>query len=387
MGRIYLDHHVAPPPHPKVVERIAASLGDLFPASSGLHAESKTVREAIEWARQRILQLITNGATGGELIFTGSGAEALCLGLLGYCRANGRFGRHVIISEIEHPALLQSAKQLEREGFVVDRIGVDHEGRLNEHEVFELMREETILIGLQMANPELGGVHSLGLIGQEARQRGITFLVDGTLAEGCSLLDVQALKADLLVLSPRRFGGFSGVGVLYRSHRTVLEPLYWGGDQENGLRPGRENLVGILAAGHAAEILVSEQVSRIQRSSSARDRLLNLMKERITPIQLNGPELGSKRLCHHLSVMIPGVEAEGLVLFADLRGLAISTGGGCLSRGPESDYVMRAAGFSHEEALHTISLGVAPHTTREEIIAAVEILVSGVERIRSMTPG
>tara|TARA_A100001037_G_C15133957_1_gene630100 strand:+ start:1191 stop:1967 length:777 start_codon:yes stop_codon:yes gene_type:complete len=258
---------------------------------------------------------------------------------------------------------------------------------LNEHEVFELMREETILIGLQMANPELGGVHSLGLIGQEARQRGITFLVDGTLAEGCSLLDVQALKADLLVLSPRRFGGFSGVGVLYRSHRTVLEPLYWGGDQENGLRPGRENLVGILAAGHAAEILVSEQVSRIQRSSSARDRLLNLMKERITPIQLNGPELGSKRLCHHLSVMIPGVEAEGLVLFADLRGLAISTGGGCLSRGPESDYVMRAAGFSHEEALHTISLGVAPHTTREEIIAAVEILVSGVERIRSMTPG
>ena len=337
-------------------------------------------------SRRKLLGFIHASEGVGDVLFTGSGTESINLAVLGAATANQRFGKHLISSPIESPAVLNALEHLRKQGFQTDYVSVDQFGRYELDSLAECVREETILICLSLASFELGTLQSLDAVGQLARERAITFFVDATVAAGQTPIDVQSLQLDLMALAPSSFGGPVGIGALYKRSQVGLDPLYFGGEQEQGLRPGEENVPAIVGTGVAAE----QRAQRIEPLNAVRrqgqELLWEMLQSRIKGVRLVGAELGVGRMGHHLSVTIEGVEAEGLVLFADMRGLSIATAGGCLSRQLDTFYVLSELGLSKEAAGQTISLGIGEGTTHSDLEEAVAILSSGVERLRSMNP-
>ncbi len=385
MERIYLDHQTTTPALPEVVDAMAPYWNKDYASPSGLHAGAKRVRNAVDLARSQVSSLLGQPDGGECVFFTGSGAEAIALAVRGFARANRRFGNRIVCSSIEHPAVLDSLVALEREGFCKSVIPVDAEGFLAFEAVADFLAGETILVCCQLANPEAGTVQSLKRIGEFVRGRGAVFFVDATAAAGRMEVDVAGMGADMIAVSPHRFGGPKGVGCLFKNRRTVIEPLY-GGGQEGELRAGMENVPAIVGGGVAAELARRRLRENCLQLGRWQKRLLDGIVDRISGVRLNGPGLGSNRLCYQLSLTLDGVEAEGLALFADMRGLAIAPSSGCWSRALEPHHVLLALGLSPAQAKQTIALGIGVETTADEIDAAVEILKAGVERLRSMAP-
>jgi cysteine desulfurase len=353
---------------------------------SGIHSESKNSIQSIEEARKQIGSLIGAREGEGEIVFTGNGTEAVNLAILGFARANLRFGQHLVSSAVEHPSVLNAIQVLEEERFSSSLVSVDDIGRFDFDSVSRQVGERTLLICLQLVNSDVGTIQSVKEIGRLAREKAIGFFVDATAAAGRVPIDVSELNADLVALSPSSFGGPVGIGVLYKRSRVSLKPLYYGGGQEGGLRPGEENVPGIVGAGIAAEISQGQLGQNCAKLARLQSKLWELIRARIEGVHLNGPIPGSGRLCHQLSVTIDGVEAEGLVLFVDMRGLAIATSGGCLSENHDRHYVLAELGLNQESAKRTISMGVGLSTTEDEIAEAVEIIAAGTKRLRSMSP-
>jgi cysteine desulfurase len=353
---------------------------------SGIHSEAKKNFYLMEEARVQICSLLGAGEADGEIVFTGNGTEAVNLGILGFARANLRFGQHLVSSAIEHPSVLNAIQVLEEEGFSSSLVSVDELGRFDFDSVSRQVGEKTLLICLQLVNSDVGTIQSLREVGQLARAKAIGFFVDATAAAGRVPIDVLELNADLLALSPSAFGGPVGIGALYKKSRVSLKPLYYGGGQEGGLRPGEENVPGIVGAGIAAEMAHAQLGPNRVKLTWLQSKLWGLIQSRIEGVHLNGPIPGADRLCHQLSVTIDGVDAEGLVLFADMRGLAIATSGGCLNENHDRHYVLAELGLSQESAKRTVSLGVGLNTTEEEIDRAVDIIAAGANRLRSMSP-
>ena len=386
MERIYLDHQMTTPALPEVVEAMMPYWREDYASPSGLHAGAKRVRNAVDLARSRMSSLLGRPDDGENIFFAGSGAEAVNLAVLGFARANRRFGNHIVCSAIEHPAVLDSLSVLEREGFCKSVVPVDSEGFLSADAVSDLLTDETILVCCQWANLAAGTVQSLQRVGEFAQERDVAFFVDASAAAGRAEGNIDGVGADMVVVSPHRFGGPKGVGCLFKRRRTVVDPLIFGGDQEKGLRAGTENVPVIVGAGVAAALAQQNLRENCLRLSRLQKRFLKGVLNGISGVRLNGPEIGQGRLCYQLSFTLDGVEAEGLALFADMRGLAISPGSGCLSRALEPHYVFSALGLSPSQAKQTISLGLGIETTEAEVDAAVEILKAGAKRLRSMLP-
>ncbi len=386
MERIYLDHQMTTPALPEVVDAMMPYWREDYASPSGLHAGAKRVRNAVDLARSRMSSLLGRPDDGENIFFAGSGAEAVNLAVLGFARANRRFGNHIVCSAIEHPAVLDSLSVLDREGFCKSVVPVDSEGFLSADAVSDFFTDETILVCCQWANLAAGTVQSLKRVGEFAQERGVAFFVDASAAAGRAEGNIDGFGADMVAISPHRFGGPKGVGCLFKRRRTVVDPLIFGGDQEKGLRAGTENVPAIVGAGVAAEWSRQNLRENCFRLSRLQKRFLNGMLNGISGVRLNGPEIGQGRLCYQLSFTLDGVEAEGLALFADMRGLAISPGSGCLSRALEPHYVFSALGLSPSQAKQTISLGLGIETTEAEVDAAVEILKAGAKRLRSMLP-
>ena len=387
MERIYLDHQMTTPALPEVVDAMMPYWREDYASPSGLHAGAKRVRNAVDLARSRMSSLLGRPDDGENIFFAGSGAEAVNLAVLGFARANRRFGNHIVCSAIEHPAVLDSLSVLDREGFCKSVVPVDSEGFLSADAVSDFFTDETILVCCQWANLAAGTVQSLKRVGEFAQERGVAFFVDASAAAGRAEGNIDGFGADMVAISPHRFGGPKGVGCLFKRRRTVVDPLIFGGDQEKGLRAGTENVPAIVGAGVAAEWSRQNLRENCLRLSRLQKRFLNGMLNGISGVRLNGPEIGQGRLCYQLSFTLDGVEAEGLALFADMRGLAISPGSGCLSRALEPHYVFSALGLSPSQAKQTISLGLGIEMTEAEVDAAVEILKAGAKRLRSMLPG
>ncbi len=387
MERIYLDHQMTTPVLPEVVDAMMPYWSEDYASPSGLHAGAKRVRNAVDLARNRVSSLLGKPDDGENIFFAGSGTEAVNLAVLGFARANRRFGNHIVCSAIEHPAVLDSLSALEQEGFCKSVVSVDSEGFLSADAVSDFFTDETILVCCQWANLTVGTVQSLKRVGELARERGIAFFVDASAAAGRAEVNIDGVRADMVAVSPHQFGGPKGVGCLFKGQRTVVDPLIFGGDQERGLRAGTENVPAIVGSGVAAALAQQNLRENCSRLGRLQKRLLVGMLNGVSGVRLNGPEIGTGRLCYQLSFALDGVEAEGLAIFADMRGLAVSPGSGCLSRALEPHYVFSALGMSPSRAKQTISLGVGIETTEAEVDAAVEILKAGAKRLRSMLPG
>jgi cysteine desulfurase len=385
MQRIYLDHQSTTPLHAQALEAMQPFLKDVVGVPAAFHQAGLETRDAMEQARNEVASLI-HAPSPESILFTSGGTESVNLAIKGAAWANRKRGRHIVLTEIEHPALGSAVKFLEEQGFTSTRVGVDHEGRVDPEAVREAITDETILLCVHHTNHDIGTVQPVEALGILAAEHGLRLFVDATASGGWLPLDVESLNASLVALSPHRFFGPSGVGILYRHRHTPLSPLLHGGQQEHGLRAGTENVAAIVGAGVAARLAHESVTARAKTTRRYQQQLWKGLQSRVGPLRLNGPELGDHRHPSNLNVSIEFIEGEGLVLALDFKGVAFHSGPACLTGSFQSSPVLDAIGLSPALAKSGILLSPGPDNTVEEIDSALDRIVAGVEKLRSMSP-
>ena len=383
---IYLDHQATTPALPEVVDAMVPWLRGAGGVPGSFHAGGLRARAALATARGQLAALLD--ADPEEISFTSGGTEALNLAVKGTAYAHQRRGRHLVAAATESLAVLQSIEFLETQGWSCTRVPVDGVGRVDPEAVAAALRDDTVLVCVQHANLEIGTLQPVAEVGRRVAVRGVPLLVDATASGGWLPLDVRAWGASLVVLSPHRFHGPPGVGVLFRQRQARLHPLQHGGGQEGGRRAGTENLPAIIGAGVAAEIAARELPARQAHTADLQARLWAGVQARIPHVQLNGPPPGPARLPMNLNVSFECVEGEGLVLRLDLQGIATATGPACLGQGAAfSSPVLRAIGLDRELAQGSLVFSLGRGNTAAELETTLAALESAVARLRSLSPG
>lgn len=384
-GRIYFDHAATTPLDPRVAEAMRPYLETAFGNPSSLYREGREARRALDEARDALARLL-GADSPREIIFTAGGSEADNLALKGVAWAMGERGRHLVVSAIEHHAVIESARFLEAQGFAVTYVNPDRFGVVHPEAVGEALRDETILVSVMHANNETGTIQPVREIAALAREREIPFHVDAVQSAGQLPIDVDELGCDLLSLSAHKFYGPKGVGALYVRRGTPLLPLIHGGAQEQDRRAGTEFVAGIVGMAKALELALEEAESRAKRIAALRDRLEAAIRERVPGVVVNGhPTL---RLPGHLNVSIEGIDAESLLLNLDMAGISASSGSACASGSIQPSHVLLAMGLPRELALSSLRLTLGKGNGEDDVDRGVEVLLSLVERLRGRTaPG
>ena len=385
MRRVYLDHQSGTPVRPEVLAAMQPFFTEHFGSPSSVHQHGLRARDALAKARGQVAKLI-NAGSPEEILFTSGGTEAANLAVKGTAYGSQSRGRHIVVARTEHPAVLNSVEFLEQQGFTCTRVDVDGEGFVSPEAIRAARRDDTILICVHHANHELGTIEPIREIAGVAAERGIAFFVDATASGGWHPIDVEDLGATLLSLSPQRFHGPKGAGVLYRSRRSRLAPIQHGGGQEGGRRAGTENIPAIVGAGVAAELAARELPQRMAQTSKLQQRLWRGIEQSIDFVRLNGPPPGARRIASNLNVSFEFVEGEGLALFLDTKGIAVATGPACVTKSMQVSHVLEAVGLSRALAQGNLLLSLGRENTDEEIDYAVEMLVKAVDRLRGMSP-
>ncbi|HHP51194.1 MAG TPA: cysteine desulfurase NifS [Moorella mulderi] len=384
MRRIYLDHSATTPVRPEVREAMEPFLGPTAfgNPSSVLYSWGREARRAVEEARSKVARLI--GAQPEEIIFTSGGTEADNLALLGVAWAHRERGRHIITSSIEHQAVLQPLKYLEGQGFEVTYLPVTPEGLVEVEQLSRALRKDTILVSVMYVNNEIGTIQPIEEIGRLARERGIIFHTDAVQAAGKIPINVEKLSVDLLSLSAHKIYGPKGVGALYVRKGVDLHPLLFGGGQERGIRPGTENVPGIVGMGRAAELALQEMDKEMPRLQALRDKLVKGVLGRIEDLVLTGHR--EKRIPNHASFCFAHVEGESLLVELDCKGVAASSGSACSTGEAGPSHVLLALGLPPELAHGSLRLTLGRDNTEEDIDYVLEVLPEAVFRLRQLSP-
>ena len=377
---IYLDYHATTPVDPRVFEAMAPYFGERFGnASSRTHRFGLEAAEAVDRARGEVARLI--GARARDIVFTSGATESDNLAIKGVLAAARGRRDHVITAVTEHHAVLDTCRRLEREGARVSYLPVDRDGLIDVDELRAAITDRTILISVMAANNEIGVLQPIADIGRVARERGVLFHTDAAQAVGKIPFDVDGAGADLVSLTAHKMYGPKGVGALYvrpRRPRLPMAPLFDGGGQEQGLRPGTLNVPGIVGFGEACALCAEEMAGESARLGALRDRLLGGLFDRVDGITVNGSL--SARLPQNLNVSVSGVEGEAMLLA--LGDIAISAGAACASGAAEPSYVLKAIGLEDNLALASLRFGLGRFTTEEEVDYAIERLEAVVSHLR-----
>ena len=377
---IYLDHSSTTPVDPAVAEAMYPFFSDKYGNPSSLYTKGREAKKAMEEARQKVADLI--GAKKEEVFFTGSGTESDNLAIKGIAYKNKGKGNHIITSSIEHHAVLNTCKYLEKQGFDVTYLPVDSEGLVNPNDVENAITKKTILISIMHANNEIGTIQPIAEIGKIAKEKEIPFHTDAVQTAGKIPVNVDDLNVDLLSISGHKMYGPKGVGALYIRKGTRLEPLLHGGGHERNMRPGTENVPAIVGFGKAAE-LAKEHLPEEDRLTVLRDSLIKSILE-IEDSYLNGH--ATKRLPNNANFRFSFIEGESMILTLDMNGVAASTGSACSSTSLEPSHVLGALGLKPEEAHGSLRLTLGTGNTQEDIDYVVSILPGIVKKLRMMSP-
>ncbi|MGH8179441.1 MAG: cysteine desulfurase family protein [Steroidobacteraceae bacterium] len=381
---VYLDYAATTPVDPAVAEamgRCLATPEGLGNASSATHVFGRRAAEQIERARAQVAALI--GAAPAEIFFTSGATESDNLAVLGVARANAHRGRHVVSSRIEHKAVLDPLKRLEKEGFTVTLLAPDRSGRVTPCAVAAALRADTVLVSIMLVNNEIGVIHDIAAIGALCRERGVLFHTDAAQAVGKIPLDVHALPLDLMSITAHKFYGPKGVGALYvRSEaRPHLQPIVFGGGQEKGLRPGTLPTHQVVGLGMACDLARRDLRAEHARLAGLRQRLWEGLQT-LGGVHANGE--GAPCVPGILSVSFEGVEGESLI--TGVQELAASTGSACNSASAEPSYVLRALGRDTQLAQSTLRLSFGRFSLPEHIDLAVAAIRREVTRLRALSP-
>ena len=379
---VYMDHSATTPMRCEVVDAMLPYFQEKFGNASSVHSFGREAHEAIEQSREKLAALI--GARPDEVIFTGGGTESDNLAVVGAARAYEKKGRHLITSAVEHQAVLNTCGQLEKEGFEVTRLPVDADGLVDPEELRRSLRPDTSLVSVMLANNEVGVIEPVAELARIAREAGALFHTDAVQAMGKIPVDVEDLGVDLLTMSGHKFHGPKGVGALYRRKGTRLLPIMRGGHHERSMRPGTENVPGIVGLAAALEFAAAEQPGEHERLRGLRDRLQAGIIERIPDVQVNGHS--DRRLPHLLNVSVLGIEGESMLLTLDVHGIAVSTGSACTSGTLEPSHVLTAMGIPAEIAHGSLRFSLGRMNTTEDVDYVLEVLPNVVARLRDMSP-
>jgi cysteine desulfurase len=379
---IYLDHSATTAVDPRVVAVMAPLWSELYGNPSSIYGLGRKAAAALEGARSRVAALLN--CQPGEIVFTSGGTESDNLALRGVGMAQAARGRrHIITTPIEHHAVLHTAADLaEHFDFDVTYVPVDRYGLVDPATVAASIRPDTALISVMAANNEVGTIEPVAEIGAIARRHGVPFHTDAVQAAGHLPLDVTSLNVDLMALSAHKFYGPKGVGLLYIRRGVKLEPVQTGGNQERGRRSGTENVPYIVGMAYALELAQGELQSRAGRLVALRERLAAGLFDRIPDVELTGHP--TRRLPGHLSLVVHGVEAEGMLISLDLAGVAASSGSACSSGAPTASHVLTAMGFTSQDAMGALRLTLGRENTEADVDFVVEKLPEIVGRVRAM---
>ena len=381
---IYLDYAATTPVDPRVAEKMAACMtmdGNFGNPASRSHVFGWEAEEAVENARAQVAELIN--ADPREIVWTSGATEADNLAIKGVAHFNQRKGKHVITSKIEHKAVLDTGRQLEREGYEVTYLDPDEYGIISPETVADAIREDTTLVSLMHVNNELGTVNDLAAIGAICRERKVVFHVDGAQSAGKVPVDVEAMNIDLMSFSGHKAYGPKGIGALYvrRKPRVRLEAQVHGGGHERGMRSGTLPTHQIVGMGEAFRI-AKEQIDADTRHVSAlRTRLLNGLND-LEEVKLNGHP--TQNYPGIVNVSFAFVEGESLLMA--LKDMAVSSGSACTSASLEPSYVLRALGLEDELAHSSVRFSIGRYTTEAEIDYVIEQARTAVTRLREMSP-
>ena len=381
---IYMDNHATTPVDPRVLEAMLPYFTDKFGnAASRNHAFGWSAEEAIETARQQVATLI--GATAKEIIFTSGATESDNLMIKGVAEMYREKGNHIITQAIEHKAVLDTCKNLEKHGFEVTYLPVQRDGRVSLDDVRKAIKPTTILITIMYANNEIGVINPIAEIGKIAKEHGIIFAVDGVQAVGKIPVDVQKDNIDLLAISAHKLYGPKGVGALYvrrRNPRVQLSAIIDGGGHERGMRSGTLNVPGIAGLGKACELCHQEMSQEAERLRGLRDRLRAGLEAKLDEVYINGSM--EHRLPNNLNMSFAYVEGESLLM--GINDVAVSSGSACTSATLEPSYVLKALGVGEDLAHTSIRFGLGRFTTEEEVDYVTDKMVQVVTKLRELSP-
>jgi cysteine desulfurase len=382
MRRLYLDHAATTPTHPEVVKAMLPFLTDAFGNPASIYSYGQEARGAIEEARIKVAELI--GARSEEIVFTSGGTEADNFALKGITYASEHKGNHVITTSIEHHAVLEVAKFLEKKGLRITYLPVDKYGLVDPDNVKKAITDKTILISIMHANNEVGTIQPVKEIGEIAREAGIHFHSDAVQTVGHIPVNVDKLKVDLLSISAHKLYGPKGVGALYIRKGTKLVSFVHGGEQEKRRRAGTENVPGIVGLGKAVELAGQEMNKEMERLAGLRDKLVKGLLATIDHVRLNGHP--TRRLPNNVNVSVDFVEGESMLLNLDLESICASTGSACSSASLEPSHVLLALGLSPEQAHGSLRFTLGRENTEADIEQVLEVLPGIVAKLRAMSP-
>jgi len=391
MNRLmYLDHAATTPLDPRVREVMLPYLTEKFGNPSSFHTLGKQSKDDMNESRSQIAEVLN--VRSDEILFTSGGTESDNFAVLGFARANQTNGRHLITTTIEHHAVLEAMIQLEKkEGFEVTYLKPDRDGLVSMSQIADALRPDTILVSVMYANNEIGTVQPIREIGnliqkyrKEQKHTWPVFHTDACQASSFLDLDVERLHVDLLALNGSKMYGPKGVGLLFIKRGIKLQPLQFGGSQERGLRPGTENVAGIIGMAKALTLAQKDKEKESQRLVPLRDKLINGILKSIPKTRLNGHS--TMRLPNNANISFMDIEGEALVLYLDAAGVFVSTGSACTSASLEPSHVILALGMPYEVAHGSIRFTLGHETTEKDIDYVLKTLPPLVEKLRSISP-
>lgn len=384
MKRIYLDHAATTPLDKDVLQEMLPYFSEVYGNANSQHGFGRDAQKAVDGARDLIAKLI--GAKPNEIYFTSGGTESDNWALRGTVNALKDKGNHVIISKIEHAAMLSTAKELEKEGVEVSLIGVDEEGFINIDELKKAIRPTTVLISCMYANNEIGTVEPIEEIVKIAKEHGILVHTDAVQAMGAIDINVSSLGVDMLSFSAHKFNGPKGVGALYIKNGIPMSRLISGGHQERTRRGGTTNVPGVVGFAKALQITKENMQKDNAYVSSLRDRFISRVLDEIPFVKLNGAKDMAKRLPSNADFSFEYIEGESILFSLDMDGIAVSSGSACSSGSLEPSHVLLAIGLSEEIAHGTIRFSFGKENTMEEVDYVVDVLKNTIQRLREMSP-
>lgn len=378
MRRIYMDHSATTPVDPQVIQAMISTLTDSFGNPSSIHSFGQEAHKLIQKARKQVAGLI--GADSEEIVFTSGGTEADNMAIIGTAKDRMGRGRHIITSQIEHHAVLDTCRHLEKEGFEVTYLPVNWFGEVELETVARAIRPDTILISIMHANNEIGTIQPIATMGRMARDKGIIFHTDAVQSVGRIPVDVKSLSVDLLSLSGHKFYGPKGTGALYVRSGTRLTPLLFGGGQERKWRSGTENVPGVVGLGLAAELARQHLPERSQHLGKLSQTVIDRILAEIPQAYLTGHP--QKRLPGHASFVFQAVEGAAMLVFLDAEGIAVSGGSACTSNSFDPSHVLTALGLNKDAAHSSLRISLGKDNTLEDVERLMEVMPGIIERQR-----
>jgi cysteine desulfurase len=380
--RFYFDHNATTPVSPAVLEVLLPALLEVYGNASSIHQNGQLAKQSLELARRQTADLLH--CDPKEIVFLSGGTEADNLAILGTVRSHPSANKHVITTTIEHPAVLNPCRELEREGVELTYVRVGSDGVVDPDDIRRALRPETVLISVMHANNELGTVQPVEEISPIAREAGVLLHVDGVQAAGKIPVDVQALGIDLYSISGHKLYAPKGIGALYVKSGTRLAPIQFGGKHERERRPGTENVPGAVALGGAAARSAVELSEESRRLAALRDRLEKGILSRVPSSGVNGAR--SLRTPNTTNVYFDGLEGESLVISLDLKGFAVSSGSACSSGAVEPSHVLIAIGLSRERARASLRFSLGQSNNEEQVDALISAVTESVAQLRKLSP-